>query len=345
LIPRHHALDATAMIFQCRSCNAAIGELAKSGAQTLFCARCRFKYQVTAGVLASRGSRQITHQRQTTRQVGSYEREYEFRFARPDHQVELVTVRLPGKDDRFRARANDTVAIVYAMRGNLRENLVALINQTTGHVTVVGAPGRDTVAQAGAIGCLTFVVLAYVLAESGVSAPVLVIVAITASIFVFFKLEEALKPRHDLAPAQRAALSRSTKLLQQKAALAHRIAAVNRDREDKAIMRGKLMSPKDKMLDIGSDLYQSRIGRITQALPLIDEQLDLDDQLLAACNKALKMVEIELESDSAAEAIPDDVVQALEEREHEIANIASRTKDVELMLAANEEVERVLRGG
>jgi hypothetical protein len=333
------------MIFHCPSCRSAIGELVASGAQTLFCARCRFKYHVAAGVLASRGSRQITHQRQTTRQAGSYEREYEFRLTRANHQVEMVTVRLPGKDDRFRAKANDTIAIVHAMRGHMRENLVALVNQTTGHVTVVGTPGGDTGATAAGIGCITFIALVLGLNGTGIPSPAPVIIAIAVSALVFLKLVEALKPRHHLAPTQQAALSRSTKLLEQKAALRRRTNAVHRDRQDKAEMRGKLLALKDKMEEIGGGLYQSRIDRISQALPLIDEQIELDDRLLAACDKALKMVEIELESDSAAEAIPDDVAQALEEREHEIALIESRTNDVELMLAANEEVERVLRGG
>lgn len=333
------------MIFHCPSCRSPIGELPPTGSQILVCAGCRFKYRVTAGVLESNDSRQITRQRETWRQEGWYEREYEFRLARPNGQIELVTARIDGRDDRFRAQRNDRVAIIHAMRGHATENLVALANLTTGHLFMADLPGKGSRSKAIEIAGIGFLGLAYLLTTFGISLLGAMVIALLAAVSVFVWLDEVFKPRHALTPAEQNALARSTSLLQQKAVLAQRMAAVDRDRQDKIAVRDKLLSLKEKMDGVGADLYQTRIERIQQAIPLIDEQLELDEKLLAACGKALTMVEIELESQGAAGAIPDDIVEALQERAEEIAVIESRTADVKLLLSANEEVERLLRAG
>lgn len=332
------------MIFHCPACGTAAGELATTGTQTLFCGVCRFKYQVTAGALESRESRQITLRAQTPQYAGSHEREHEFRL-RQAEGVRLVTLRTHGQDERFSGAPGDVFAIVHAMRGNTVENPVAVINQTTGSEVVVGKPGQTT--RTGAVLVSGASALLVLLALIMASAPGLAALLMAAVVFavVFLGVQHKLRPTHALTPGQQAALSRAALLLQEKAELEGRMEHIRGDRRDKAEIQNKLIALRSKMEDVGAELYQTRIDRINGALPLLDEKLALDDRLLDAYTRRVRMMEIEIESQSSAGVLPDDLSEQFAARQREIEEIEARTSDVKLLLSANEEVERFLKDG
>lgn len=332
------------MIFHCPVCNAPAGELATSGMQTLFCAACRFKYQVTAGILEKQASRQLTVQRPTPQHPGSFAREYEFRIRQPD-ELRVVTLRLNDRDDRFTPGENDVVAVVHAMRGDVVENPVAVVNQTTGNVAVIGKPGQTTRMGSVLVGGISGIAALAPLLALDVTGSIAVLVAGLLAGGVGLAVQEKLKPRHRISTAQQGALQQSALLLQQKTGLEQRIRQITADRRRKVEIRGKLVSLQGKMQEVGAEMYQTRLDRISGALPLLDEQVALDDQLLAACRRSQLMLEIELESYGAADAIPDTVWNELQERQAEIRAIEARTSDLKLLLAANEEVERFVRDG
>jgi chromosome segregation ATPase len=156
-------------------------------------------------------------------------------------------------------------------------------------------------------------------------------------------VQEKLKPRHKLNASQQAALTRSATLLEQKAGLERRVGEIARDRSEKLAIREKLFGLRSKMQDVGAELYQTRIDRISGALPLLDEQIGLSDKLLQSYGRTLKMVEIEIESSSAADALPEALALEMGARQDEIAEIEARTSHLKLLLSSNEEVERFLR--
>jgi hypothetical protein len=330
------------MIFHCPVCGAPTGELATSGMQTLFCGACRFKYQVTAGTLENQGSRQVTPGRQTAQHPGSSGREYEFRIRQPD-ELKVVTLRLADRDDRFPPGRDDVVAIVHAMRGDVAENPVAIINQTTGSVEIVGKPGQATLMGSVLVGLSSGIVALFLLALMDVSGMVAFVVAALLSGLVAFAVQEKLKPRHAISPAQQEALERAAALLEQKTRLEQRITDVTSGRRRKVEIRGKLVGLQGKMQEVGAEMYQTRIDRINGALPLLDEQLALDDRLLEAYRRSLLMTEIEVESYNAADSIPENVWSELQAGQAEIQAIEARTSDLKLLLSANEEVERFVR--
>lgn len=332
------------MIFHCPVCDAPTGELATSGMQTLLCGNCRFKYQVTAGILEKQGSRQVTIQRPTPQHPGSHVREYEFRIRQPD-ELKVVTVRLSDRDERFAPGENDVVAIVHAMRGDVAENPVAVINQTTGSVEIVGKPGQATLVGSALVGVSSGIVALFLLALMDVSGMIAFAVAALLAGMVVYAVQEKLKPRHAISAAQQEALGRAAVLLEQKTGLEQRIRDVTAGRRHKVEIRGKLVGLQGKMQAVGAEMYQTRIDRINGALPLLDEQLALDDRLLEAYRRSLLMTEIELESYGAADSIPENVWSELQARQAEIQAIEARTSDLKQLLSANEEVERFVREG
>lgn len=332
------------MIFHCPACGTAAGELATTGTQTLFCGACRFKYHVTAGALESRESREITLRPQTPQYAGSHEREYEFRLRQPEG-VRVVTLRTRGRDEQFTGARDDVVAIVHAMRGNVVENAVAVINQTTGNEVVIGQPGQTT--RTGALLIAAVASFLSFLAAAAAGAPELfaLLMPVAVFAFVFFMIQHKLKPTHTLTPGQRSALDRTSLLLREKTQVEQRMADIRNDRREKVEIHGKLLALRAKMEDVGAELYQTRIDRINGALPLLDEKVALNDRLLDAYARRVKMMEIELESQSSADALPEDLAEQFAARQIEIEAIESRTSDVKLLLSANEEVERFVRGG
>lgn len=332
------------MIFNCPACDTPAGELATSGTQTLFCGSCRFKYQVTAGRLESRGSREIVHQPQTHQRAARSSREYEFRIAQPEG-LRTVTLRIPGQEDRFIAEKNDTLAIVHAMRGDVVENAVAVINQTTGKAAVIGRPGQTTLFGSVLSGMAAGLIALFALAALDVSGTVAALLSVILAGIVAWTLQEKLKPRHAISASRQSALGRSTQLLLQKSGLEQRIQEVTAERRQRMEIREKLLGLQAKMQEVGADLYQTRIDRIHGALPLLDEQLALDDKLLHAYRRTQLMMEIELESSGAGDAIPESLPGEFDARQVEIEAIEARTSDLKLLLSANEEVERFVRGG
>jgi hypothetical protein len=332
------------MIFHCPVCNAPAGELATSGMQTLFCVACRFKYQVTAGTLEKQGSRQVTLQRPTPQHPGSFVRDYEFRIRQAD-ELKVVTLRLSDRDDRFTPGENDVVAVVHAMRGDVVENPVAVVNQTTGTVVAVGKPGQATKLGSALVGGISGIVALVPLFAMDVSGSIAMLVAGVLAGGVGYAVQQKLKPRHRISAAQQGALEQAARLLQQKTGLEQRIRQVTAERRRKTEIRGKLVALQAKMQEVGAEMYQTRLDRMRGALPLLDEQLALDDQLLAAYRRSQLMLEIELESHGAADAIPDSVWSELEAKQVEIREIEARTSDLKRLLSANEEVERFVREG
>ncbi|MBB4639244.1 hypothetical protein [Longimicrobium terrae] len=331
------------MIFNCPVCHTPAGELAASGTQTLFCGNCRFKYHITAGRLESRGSREIVHSAQTHQSAARTSREYEFRIAQPEG-LRTITLRIPGREDRFIAHKNDKLAIVHAMRGDVAENAIAVINQTTGKEVVIGKPGQTTLFGSVVSGMAAGLITLFALAALDVSGTIAALLSVLLAGIVAYTLQEKLKPRHAISAAQQSALGRSTQLLLQKSGLEQRIQEVTADRRQRMEIREKLLGLQAKMQEVGADLYQTRMDRIRGALPLLDEQLALDDKLLHAYRRTQLMMEIELESSSAADAIPESLPGEFGARQAEIEAIEARTSDLKLLLSANEEVERFIRG-
>ncbi|HEX8394477.1 MAG TPA: hypothetical protein VF665_19175 [Longimicrobium sp.] len=332
------------MIFNCPVCSTSLGELATAGNQTLFCAKCQFKYHVAAGTVVSSDSRQITHRPQGHQHRGRYEREYEFRLAQPEG-LRVITLRRPQREEQLSAKPNDVVAVVSAMRGNTVENPVAFINQTTRTVSEVGRPGQTTLVGSLIIGAMAGILTLFALSGLGVPGAIPMAVGLLVFALVAFGVQEKLKPRHKVTPSQQAAFSRTATLLQQKAGLEQRILEITNDRREKLAIRDQLAGLRAKMQDVGSELYQTRIDRIDGALPLLEEQAALNDKLLHSYSRTLKMVEIEIESNHAADALPETLSLDAIARRDEIAAIEARTADLRQLLSANEEVERYLRAG
>ena len=97
----------------------------------------------------------------------------------------------------------------------------------------------------------------------------------------------------------------------------------------------------EKMAAVDTEVYAGRIAVLRRAQALVQQRIDLGDQLQSAYNKALAIIDIEIESlklDAALAASTVDLTTQFDE----LARLRDTLAILEAELAANQEVERLL---
>lgn len=333
------------MVFRCPKCDLPLGPVGDDGTLETVCAGCRYRYRIWQGRLHSRSSQQITLREPTVELRGAYRRSYEFRLAMPDGDIAVVAFDIPGRDDVIPFREGDTLAAAWSLRGGQLEELLYVMNRTSGRTFHVSAPGESARNRAVAIGALVFFsVFALTCTASDENVPLAFLMAVALGVGSGLAVGRRGQPTHELPPDTRAAIAASQSLLSRREELVRERAEVERDcrlKED-AITRLRALAAKMEAAD--PSLYAERLEVLRRGISAIERQLELERQLVDAHSRLIATLEIEAESASASLALDAATGEAIERKLEALRALREASAELERELRANDEVERMLRG-
>ena len=237
----------------------------------------------------------------------------------------------------------DRAVVVCSMRLDVREELLFIVDRTSGERFVLAKPGQRSRARALLYGALIGVV-------SGTGAVALSVpfafaagTALLAGAATTWVLRHVLTPRHALGSDERSALTGRQELLRQKDALLRLRGAVIVDVESRRALERQLRSLRARMVAVKLDAYAERIEGIDRALRMLDEQLRMDAQLTEEYDRTMQVLEIEYDTSLAADSIQTDGGDVLEARLAALREVEDLRNETTRRLAANAEVETLLR--
>jgi hypothetical protein len=277
-----------------------------------------------------------------------YKRRYEFRITTPSRHLKVLKFSLPGEEDRVPARPGDRISVLYSGQGNVIRKLFAIHNHTNGRSYQPPKPipsPRHLVATRGmvasaALGAVVFGGLE-VLALPGIVGAL----ALYAWSHWTDRAELSTPALHpDNALESR--LLGEQHLAQQHQQLASRVDELHQEDMTNRDLIRRLRSLREKMLKVDASLYGTRVGQIEKAIRLLQMRLQHNDQLVGRYAEAMNLIDIELETASLADQLPNgydfnDLNGDLFTKLEELKTIEARNRDLRLQLEANEEVRRL----
>ena len=330
-------------MFSCPNCAQVLGDYPDRGTLVVACARCTFKYEANGGVAMAMHSQTVELTAASERARAVHIRRFELVVATSIRETVRFTFDTDRADDWVRIAKGDQCAIVFSMRGDDREELLFVVNRTAGERFVLAKPGQ----RSKKLAVLGGIVVSAVLTVAGVASalPLLAAGGLAVAIGVGANalLRRWLRPTNALAADERDTLSSRQALLGQKRELLRSREIVVVEIEGRRALRQRLESLRDRMVALRLDGYADRIVAIERALATLMEQLELDVRLADEYERAIQILDIEHESSLAAEAIPSDSASIVAERLLELRDIEELRADTTRRLAANAEVERLLR--
>ena len=330
-------------MFTCPNCQRTVGEYPEGGTITAVCANCTFKYELTGGSTTGFTSREVEVSPATQGQHARYARAFELTVATVPRESVRFTFGSDREDDWIRVARGDRVVVVYSMRGDEREELLFVVNRTSGERFVLGTPGARSKKQAIAFGALATVLGGGAAMAFAAPAIAVLAVAAVAGAGTAAVLSRTLKPRHDIAQSDRMLLSARQDLLEEKRKLLALRERVRDEIESRGRLDERLSGLRSRMQAVGAGTYATRIQAIDDALATLRQQLEVDAQLMIEYERTLQIIEIEYESSLAVDSIPADGATVLEARLAELHAAEERRAETTRQLAANAEVEQLLR--
>lgn len=326
----------------CPQCRIPIGELTRAGESTLLCPKCRYQFHVDHGQVVRRSSRQRTLQRETSSQRGIYEREYSLALITRDGSLEQIQFTTPGKEERVKVERGDLISVFFTLRGHRLEEIVSVVNHTRETTCLLNRPGHESRKLAWARAAVLAIIVFGTLTYYGVSGRPALLAGVVTLIVLRILFGHRLAPREVVSAHENAVIEKNQTLLEQKMALLSRRKRVRDDQERQEGVMERLVELRDKMMDVGEELYQRRICNIEKAMRLIEQQLELELRLLDQYDRAIKILEVEYETGRTCDTLPDEVSSALLVKLEELRAAEAMNSELDLMLSANEEVERLL---
>ena len=330
-------------MFTCPNCQRTVGEYPEAGTITAVCANCTFKYELTGGTTTGFTSREVQVSPETQGQHARYARAFELTLATVPRESLRFTFGSDRNDEWIRIARGDRVVVVYGMRDDEREELLFVVNRTSAERFVLGKPGARSKTQAIAFGALATVLGGAVAVSFGAPAVAVLAVAALAGVGTGGVLSRTLKPRHDMPQSERLLLSARQDLLEEKRKLLAMREHVRDEMEARRLLDGRLSSLRARMQAVGGDTYAARIQTIDSALRTLREELAVDGQLVSEYDRTLQILEIEYDSSVAVDSIAADGARLLESRLAELHAAEERRAETTRQLAANAEVEQLLR--
>jgi hypothetical protein len=275
----------------------------------------------------------------------SEEIEYELRLQLTPSHLELVSFTLDARVEIPSLQRGDAVAVIFGLRDRARDDLLSVINRTTGKSAVIRKPDARARREAAGLSAIVGVVAALVAGQLGAELPVVIASGSTSLALAFALIQRRLAPRFALARDERERHSAIQGLLEQKLGLLGERDRLRVARDERVALRARLAALQAKMRDVGLAMYEPRIASLDDALATIDAQLDLERQLLDGYEKSIKIIEIEYEAGTAEERLTEDVAPLIAQRLVELETLGERQRELERELAANAEVEQLLRRG
>lgn len=275
---------------------------------------------------------------------GVFRRRYELRLAMPSDSTEVVTFDLRGRDDVALAQEGDTVTVVWSLRGDREEELVYVMNRTSGRVLQVDPPGTMARQRGYAAAAMVFAAV-FVLTCAGTGGqlglPFLTAVLVAAGAGV--AVSRLSRPTHDLPADARAALSAAQSLLAQRGELARARTEAEADFRRKETAVAELRTLAARMRATDPSLYADRVVAIDRGIVSIEHQLAVERQLIDAHSRVIGILEIEAETARASLTIERDASASIDQLIDEVRQLRESTEELERQLRTNDEVERYLR--
>ncbi|MEP6999019.1 MAG: hypothetical protein ABI969_00980 [bacterium] len=330
-------------MFTCPNCAHVAGEYPTAGVLIVVCAQCTFKYELSGGRATAFTSRQVELRPATHASRAAHARHYELTVAISRRETLRFTFGTERDDAWIRIAPGALVVVVYNMRGEERDELLFVVNRTSGERFILGKPGAQSKTRASALGVVAAVVVG--LGAVALSAPLIVAAAgaLIGGIATWKGAEHLLMPKHTLASDAKLTLGARQRLLGERKSLLQLREDVLSEMEDRHALTQRLSDLRSKMVAVQLDAYTMRIVAIDSALKTLDAQLDVDAQLVAEYDRTLQIMAIEYESSLAADALPEDGVGVIDDRLAELRHAEELRAETTRRLAANAEVEELLR--
>ena len=263
-------------------------------------------------------------------------------LATAQDQQEGIPFKADGLSNWLLPRTRHVLVVTQTLRGEAQEDLVSVHDRTTAEVFVAGAAGgRSRIAAAiiaTLLGVSAGVVGQAVLAASAF-LPVLLIVGIPS----FFGVKGLVAPREPLDGHRRARLTEFQLMFAKKDLIASALNAAQTDGIAKQQLADRLRGLAQRMTNVDKALYAARVKRLESDHRLVEEQVAIDQRLVDGYEKLAAMIDIEIESYTVEESIPEDVQVRIDERIAELEDLKGTIQHLGRQLSANDEVEDLLR--
>lgn len=302
-----------------------MADVAEAGTERAVCPQCTFRYEVVTGhaVDAPHGELLLA----------------------TDLDARTATFRVPLTREDVAVPPGTLAAVIHVAGDEGRGEAVAIQNLSTGQHFALADPGGRAVGHAALGGVSVTLAVIFLLALFGLPWPVIIALAAAAGVGTFRWIERRDAPRARLSASDRGALHHKRGLLERKEELQRKIRMLHHEREQKTALGGRLRRLAGKMEEVGTDLYGARLANVEAGLRTVERQVAVDDRLLAGYTRTIKIIEIELESSASADLLAGGLTGALGAGEAELEALAAEHAELVRQLAANDEVERLLRTG
>jgi hypothetical protein len=329
-------------VFSCPKCSKPLGDIPVAGELVVVCAQCRLKFLVVRGRV-SRAHVQQVYIDLKNKAPSRYRQEHEIRLQLASGRVELVSFDLPVGEATSIARPGDVLSAVYLMRGSAREQLLSIHNATIGRSLPISFAGEKATGKAWRLGGLTGAVVVVATGMWGAPAAAALSTGAVVCIALGFGLGHRFMPRARLSPEQEAQLTSAQRMLAEKLNLEVARARTMRELEARRALQERLLSLRTKMVNVGLDAYRPRIATLDRALENIEQQMALEARLRAGYERSIQMIEIELEAGAAADALDASAAPHIAQTLQEMHELEEQQAELGRQLAANIEVEELLR--
>ena len=333
-------------LVKCDRCDALLAEVPERSVVQAVCVNCHFKFQIINGRVVENASHEVARQHEWTHRSHVYH-DYELQLELV-HELEIVRFSIHERDKPLAVRRGDDVLVVHSMRGNQLEELLYIQNATTDALLRLERPGARANRSAATAGLLVFFVLFIAALVIGAGEETLRVTLIGSAAILsalgWRWIHQRMLPTHALPPDVEESGRTTQRLLEQKDTCVRRLTMVEQSLARNEARRDRLRSLGTKMLDVGLDVYKPRFAAIDRGLATLDRQKAIDVALRHGYLLALKMIEIELETGEATDELEADIAPVLLAKLEELKELEARQADLVRELAANAEVEQLLRG-
>lgn len=327
--------------FRCPTCGTAIADVPGPGVVDATCSRCRYPYRLTTGTLEVAGSREVALVRHGVAQSGQYEREYDLRIRPAPATVQIASFRRPMGESPVSLGPGDLVTLAHTLVGGEPGRLAVVVNHTAQQTHVLVRPGSDWLTQSNAV--LATILACGLLIAAAAGSPVPLLLAAVLAAVIYGVGREQSSHRRQLAPGEVIELRRAETLLEQKQKLALRQRELGAEHARKEALATRLRALREKMEAVGADHYRTRLGIVDAGLRVLDQQLETGRRLLAQYERTQKMLEIEIEAGTLLADVAGTDAGEIQHAMDELEALRATHEELQHRLAANEEVERLLR--
>lgn len=264
------------------------------------CTICKYKYALTYSEVLNFASSVEPLQSRGGQPI-KYNRVYQLRALTLNKATKAFQFSTSGQDEKLQALPGDELLLLHTMRGDRVDDLVFVVNCTTGKSCQLLSPSSR--AKYAGVKAAAFTLVGGGGLAIFLGAPLLVTVIPSVGVGIYVTRRLVPKERDKQTAAR---LEVEQKLLQRKFGLQQPIEALRQEKATNQRLVKRFEVLQEKMLRVG-DLYNERAERVKSAIMILEKQQELTETLIAGYTKLVEMIDIEYETSRLAEQLPEDV--------------------------------------